>query len=62
MTVPQGKLQADSALIALSEEGSGRWTVFDGTGHNRRSLKALIPGYTSGLALPPAATKVIKDE
>ena len=62
LTDAQGKLQTDSVLIALAEEGSGRWAVFDGTGQTLRSLKLHIPGYAGGLGLPPAVTKVIKDE
>lgn len=62
LTTAQGKLQTDSVLIALSEEGSGQWSVFDGSGHGARSLKALIPGYTTGLSVPPAAAKLIQGE
>lgn len=62
LAVAQGKLQTDSVLIALAEEGSGKWSVFDGSGHTTRSLKLHIPGYAGGLGLPPAVTKVIKDE
>jgi hypothetical protein len=62
LTVAQGKLQTDSVLIALAEEGSGKWSVFDGTGQTLRSLKLHIPGYAGGLGLPAAVTKVIKDE
>jgi hypothetical protein len=62
LTIPEGKLQTNSVLIALAEEGSSQWSVFDGSGHTTRSLKVLIPGYTTGLAVPPAVTLVIKGE
>jgi hypothetical protein len=62
LAIAEGKLQTDSVLIALSEEGSNQWSVFDGSGHSARTLQALIPGYTTGLAVPPAASKVIKGE
>jgi hypothetical protein len=62
MTVADGKLQTNSVLIALAEEGSNQWSVFDGSGHDARSLKVLIPGYTSGLGVPPVAATVIKSE
>lgn len=62
LAIAEGKLQTDSVLIALSEEGSNQWSVFDGSGHSARSLKMLIPGYTTGLSVPPAASKVIKGE
>ena len=62
LTVAQGKLQTDSVLIALAEEGSGSWSVLDGNGQTQRSLKLHIPGYAGGLGLPQAVTKVIKDE
>ena len=60
--VAEGKLQKDSVLIALSEEGSDQWSVFDGTGHGTRSLKMLIPGYSTGLNVPPAAVRLVKRE
>jgi hypothetical protein len=62
LSVAEGKLQTDSALIALAEEGSNDWSVFDASGHGPRSLKVLIPGYTTALRLPPAVSKVIKGE
>jgi hypothetical protein len=62
LSIAEGKLQTDSVLIALSEEGSGQWSVFDGSGHSPRTLTALIPGYTTGLGVPPAVSKVIKGE
>jgi hypothetical protein len=61
LAIAEGKLQTDSVLIALSEEGSDQWSVFDGSGHGARSLKMLIPGYTTGLSVPPAASKIIKE-
>ncbi len=60
LATAEGKLQVDSVLIALSEEGSNQWSVLDGNGQGPRSLKALIPGYTTGLAVPPAVTRLIK--
>jgi hypothetical protein len=57
-----GKLQTDSSLIALAQEGSGQWSVFDGGGHGERSLKTLIPGYKTGLLVPRAASKVLRGE
>lgn len=62
LSIAEGRLQTDSGLVALSEEGSNQWSVFDGSGHSARTLKALIPGYTTGLGVPPAVSKVIKGE
>jgi hypothetical protein len=63
LAMPEGKLRTESALIALAEEGSNRWSVFDASAyHTARSLKLVIPGYTAGLAVPPLKTKLIKGE
>ena len=59
---PSGKLQRHSSAIALNEEGSSNWSVFDGSGQATRSLKALIPGYNGELSLPPAYTTALKPE
>lgn len=56
-----GKLQIDSSLVALNVEGSSQWSVFDGAGHTVRTLKVIIPGYVSGLNIPPATSKVVKE-
>ena len=61
-TIVEGRLQTDSVLIALSEEGSNQWSVFDGTGRTVRTLTAVIPGYTKELRVPPAVTKVLRAE
>ena len=62
VTVAEGKLQTDSVLVALSEDGSDKWSIFDGTGHTTRSLKSLIPGYTTGLSVSPARSQLIRGE
>ncbi|MEP7084004.1 MAG: hypothetical protein ABI854_04640 [Betaproteobacteria bacterium] len=62
VTIADGTLQTDSVLVALTDESSDKWGIFDGTGHGTRSLKQLIPGYTIGLTIPPARVKVIKGE
>jgi hypothetical protein len=63
LVVGEGKMQTDSALIAIAEEGSNQWSVFDATGYgNVRSLRMLIPGYTTGLNVPQAVSKLIKGE
>ena len=62
LSIAEGKLQTDSVLIALSEEGSNQWSVFDGSGHSARSLKIMIPGYATGLSVPPAVARVIKGD
>jgi hypothetical protein len=49
LTDAQGKLQTDSVLIALAEEGSDKWSVFDGTGQTLRS-PAAHSGYAGGWA------------
>ena len=56
-----GKLQTDSTLIAVALDGS-KWSVFDGSGQNLRSLRTLIPGYTAGLNIPPAKSNVLTSE
>lgn len=56
------RLQTHSALIALSEEGSGKWSVLDATGQNPRSLKIVIPGYNGSLQLPPPMVTAVKTE
>ena len=60
--IAEGKLQTDSVLVALSDEGTDKWSIFDGTGHSTRSLKLLSPGYTTGLSVPPARSKLIRGE
>ena len=60
--IAEGKLQTDSVLVALSDEGTDKWSIFDGTGQSTRSLKLLIPGYTTGLSVPPARSKLIRGE
>ena len=60
--VAEGKLQTDSFLVALAEDGADKWSIFDGTGHTTRTLKLLIPGYTTGLNVPPAQSKLIRGE
>ena len=62
VTVAEGKLQTDSVLVALAEDGADKWSIFDGTGHTTRTLKLLIPGYTTGLNVPPAQSKLIRGE
>lgn len=57
-----GKLQVDSVIIALTDEASGKWSAFDGSGQVTRTLKVIIPGYTQGLVVPPVASKLIKGE
>ncbi|MEO8137059.1 MAG: hypothetical protein ABI831_24160 [Betaproteobacteria bacterium] len=59
---PKGKLQTNSALIAIFEQDSGKWSIIDGSGQNPRSLKRLIPGYTANLQLPPALVNFTKIE
>ena len=56
-----GKIQTDSSLVAVALDG-GTWSVFDGSGHNARSLKVIIPGYTSGLNVPLAKSIALKTE
>jgi hypothetical protein len=62
LATAEGKIQTDSSLIALSPDGSSQWSVFDGSGQVDRSLKSIIPGYTTGLMVPRAVSTVIKGE
>ena len=62
LATSKGRLQTHSALIALSEEGSGKWFVLDATGQNPRSLKIVIPGYAGNLQLPPPLVTAVKTE
>jgi hypothetical protein len=56
------KLQRDSSLIAIADEGSSKWSVIDGTAQNPKSMKAYLPGYAGGLSLPRAVTTALKSE
>lgn len=62
LATAEGKIQTDSSLIALSLDGNNRWWVFDGSGQVDRSLKSIIPGYTTGLVVPRTVSAVIKGE
>ena len=55
----EGKLQRDSALLAVAEEGSSDWSVIDGSGQSHRSIKVYVPGYAGLPALPQPTTKVL---
>ena len=57
-----GKIQTDSSLIAVALDGGSNWNVFDGSGHGARSLKTIIPGYTTGLNVPVVRSMVLKTE
>ena len=56
-----GKLQIDSSLVALALDGGSQWSIFDGAGHTSRTLKTVIPGYVTGLSVPTATSKVVKE-
>lgn len=56
---PEGKLQTDAALIAMSEGASDTWWVFDAAGQVARTLKVVIPGYVQGLNLPRIVTRPV---
>lgn len=60
--VREGKLQRESSLLAVAEEGSSDWSIVDGTGQNERSIKAYVPGYAGAPPVPVPVTKVIKPE
>jgi hypothetical protein len=59
--VRDGKLQRESSLLAVAEEGSSNWSVIDGSGQNPRSIKIFVPGYAGAPAVPPAVTKLLKE-
>ncbi len=62
LQVRDGKLQNESSLVAVAEEGSSNWSVIDGTGQNLRSIKLFVPGYAGTPAVPVALSKLVKPE
>jgi len=60
--VRQGKLQRESSLLAVAEEGSSNWSVIDGSGQNPRSIKVFVPGYTGVPSVPVARSVLLKPE
>lgn len=53
------KLQRESTVIALAEEGSSDWYVIDGTGQNLKSMKLFLPGYAGSPRVPQSLTKAL---
>ena len=53
------KLQRDSSLIAIAEEGSSSWSVIDGTAQNPKSMRIYLPGYAGNPPVPRAVTKAL---
>ncbi|MEP6701725.1 MAG: hypothetical protein ABJB04_01965 [Betaproteobacteria bacterium] len=58
----EGKMQRDSSLLAVAEEGSSNWSVIDGSGQSARSMRGFLPGYAGAPPIPRAAAKVLKPE
>jgi hypothetical protein len=56
------KLQRDSSLIAIAEEGSSSWSVVDGTAQSAKSMKAFLPGYAGNPPIPRPVTKSLAPE
>jgi hypothetical protein len=54
-----GKMQRESSLIAVAEDGSSSWSVIDGSGQVQRSIRTFVPGYAGLPSLPPARTKLL---
>lgn len=55
-----GRIQTESSLIAFAPDGGGDWWVFDGSGHSLKTLKTIIPGYSSGINVPVTKSAVLK--
>ena len=56
------KLQRDSSLIAISEEGSSSWSVIDGSAQSAKSMRIIVPGYAGRPPIPRPVTKAIPTE
>lgn len=56
------KLQRDSSLIAIAEEGSSSWSVIDGSAQSTKSMRFLVPGYAGRPPIPRPVTKAIPTE
>ena len=56
------KLQRDSSLIAIADEGSSSWSIIDGTAQGSKSLRVLLPGYAGNPPVPRAVTKALPIE
>lgn len=56
-----GKLERNSSLLAMAEEGSSEWAVMDGSGQNPKSLRFVVPGYNNNPRIPPSTSKLMQE-
>lgn len=59
MDTPNGKVQNERTLVAISEDDGNNWVFLDSSGMNSDSLKGIYPNLHPDLVLKPESKQIL---